>query len=242
MLDYKEWWERRSEKKFTKDMNVFWTVKKPYVPLSYVDLTTVQRSLENRSGVKFGWHDGRRFVQTALEEARLSNNWIKKIKGRRVRGEEAPYSLPAIGQLREAFRKAVPHLLFRTTEPQVSKEELRREVFEMLPDEMLKPVAKKYGVKIRKLRSLMAKTGSIEQPNSPASDPMQIATDRSIIPRENMRYFSHHGRVVEENHQKIVNESELPNYLDKGWYVVSALPSGKVVIARNNHQGETNSG
>jgi hypothetical protein len=39
-------------------------------------------------------------------------NWIRKIKGRKIRGEEQPYSKPAIEQLRAKYREALPELEF----------------------------------------------------------------------------------------------------------------------------------
>ena len=61
--------------------------------------------LEYRANANFTFHDGRRIVQTALENSGCPINWIKKIKGRKVIGEEAPYSKPLIEQLRSSMGK-----------------------------------------------------------------------------------------------------------------------------------------
>jgi hypothetical protein len=63
-----------------------------------------------KSGVNLSPHDFRRFVQTQLEAARIQPNWIRKIMGKIVRGEESPYSMPKIEQLRDAFKSAMPYL------------------------------------------------------------------------------------------------------------------------------------
>ena len=60
----------------------------------------------------FSIHDGRRLVETALENVGTPRNWIQKIKGRKVRGEDAPYSKPAIEQLRGKYREVVGDLEF----------------------------------------------------------------------------------------------------------------------------------
>ncbi|MFX1538303.1 MAG: hypothetical protein ACFFDI_29285 [Promethearchaeota archaeon] len=51
-------------------------------------------------------------METALENVATPSNWIQKIKGRKVRGEDAPYSKPAIEQLRAKYREALPDLEF----------------------------------------------------------------------------------------------------------------------------------
>ena len=51
-------------------------------------------------------------MQTALESVGCPGNWIKKIKGRKCSGEEAPYSKPAIEQLRKKYAEALPELEF----------------------------------------------------------------------------------------------------------------------------------
>lgn len=209
LKDYKEFWERRTGMKFTDDMNIFWTINKPYQPLSYTDLTTVARALCRRSGVKFGWHDGRRYVQTACEEANINPNWMKKIKGRKVRGEEAPYSRPAIEQLREAFRRAVPHLLFRTVAPRMSEEERRKQTLRDLLRIQLKDNPKE----LARIENVLAKAKTMQE------------IDEALEQKKNEN----------EDCQRIVTEKELPNYLDRGWHVVLTLPSGKIVVESNNN-------
>jgi len=63
-------------------------------------------------------------VQTALEEAGLTRNWIQKIKGRKVRSEDDAYSRPEIEKLREAYKRALPNLCFLETESLASKVEI----------------------------------------------------------------------------------------------------------------------
>ena len=51
-------------------------------------------------------------VETALEEVGIHPNWARKIRGRKVRGEESPYSQPEVEKLRAKYREAVPLLQF----------------------------------------------------------------------------------------------------------------------------------
>ena len=81
--------------------------------------------LAKRAGVEFSWHDARRYVETALEEAKINPNWCRKIRGRKIRGEENPYSKPAIEQLRTVLKEVVPKLQFLSAPAEVNEEERR---------------------------------------------------------------------------------------------------------------------
>jgi hypothetical protein len=146
-------------------------------------------------------HDGRRWVNTALEQIAISENWARKIRGRKVRGEEAPYSQPAINQLREKFREAVPLLQF-TVEPLVPKE-----VQEAIAthEEEIKKLKMQYGMRQKRYR-LEPKKQS------------KTATDGGSC-------------LDDKHCQKIVGEEELSELLANGWTFVATLPSGKVVVS-----------
>ena len=79
-------------------------------------MSTQVQVISERAGIPFSIHDGRRIVETALENVSTPRNWIQKVKGRKVRGEDAPYSKPAIEQLRHKYREALPELEFILTE------------------------------------------------------------------------------------------------------------------------------
>jgi hypothetical protein len=80
--------------------------------------------LSRRSGISWSSHDGRRILQTALENVETPNNWIKIFKGRKVSGAESPYSQPMIKQLRTKYKEALPMLQFLTptTRPETKTE------------------------------------------------------------------------------------------------------------------------
>jgi hypothetical protein len=73
---------------------------------------------------KFSPHDLRRFTQTQLETARVQPNLIRKMLGKTVRGEEAPYSRPKIEALRDAFRSALPYLSLAPSTDKSSDEKI----------------------------------------------------------------------------------------------------------------------
>jgi len=116
LMEYKEWIQNKIGREFEPDEHIFWTTttrKIGYLkPLGYGALTGFQERLTEKTGIKWRLHDGRRWVETALEKARVPANWRRKIRGRKVRGEESPYSKPKIEELREAYRTAVPYLSF----------------------------------------------------------------------------------------------------------------------------------
>jgi hypothetical protein len=122
LVNYKEWIEEKLERKLTQEEHIWLQTYTPYNPLSYEMLGNLVTLLSDRTKVSFTLHDGRRWINTALEQIGISQNWARKIRGRKVRGEEAPYSQPAIEQLRAKFREAVSLLEFTSETPTIPKE------------------------------------------------------------------------------------------------------------------------
>jgi len=112
LVNYKDWIESKVGRKLTPQDHVWLSTYKPYEPLSYAMLGNAIVALSDNAKVPFSLHDGRRWINTALEQIGISTNWARKIRGRKVKGEEAPYSQPAIEQLRAKFQEAVPLLEF----------------------------------------------------------------------------------------------------------------------------------
>jgi len=136
LLDYKDWLKRVKGLTITPESHIFIDLHPPYQSMSYSTLSKIAWTLSKRSGVKFSWHDARRYVQTALEEIKIHPNWAKKIRGRKVRGEEAPYSQPAIEQLRKAYKEAVPLLEF-TQPTDLMELKKRQEVLEEIQSKIV---------------------------------------------------------------------------------------------------------
>ena len=112
LIKYREWMTRSYGVVWTEEMKVFLSLQKPYSPLTYPGLSKTIQEISLKAGVPFSVHDGRRIVETALESAGCPRNWIQKIKGRKVRGEDAPYSKPLIEQLRTKYKEAAGELEF----------------------------------------------------------------------------------------------------------------------------------
>jgi hypothetical protein len=214
LVNYKEWLERNMGRSLTPEDNIFRETYAPGNPASYQSLGFLIWTLSQRAGVPFSWHDARRWVNTALEQIGISLNWARKIRGRMVRGEESPYSQPAIDQLREKFREAVPLLEFTSEAPTVSKETLREEVMKALEEEKLKEIAAKLHVTVEQVKTAM---------RSKAKDwEKQLAKQKIVTDGENCTNGVHC--------QRIVSEEELPALLAQGGHVAAVLPSGKVVV------------
>jgi hypothetical protein len=206
---YKQWIEKRLGRKLTADDHIFLAAQKPYEPLAYGHMGKLIWDLSREAGVPFSWHDARRYVNTAMEQIQMSPNWARKIRGRKVRGEEAPYSRPAVEQLREKFREAVPLLEFTSEKPTVTKETLREEITKALEEEKLKAIADKYHVTLEEVKTAMrSKTKGWE---------------KLLQKRKDCSNGSHC--------QRIVSEDELTKLLAGGWRFVATLPSGKCVVS-----------
>jgi len=214
LITYKEWIEKRMRRDVTPEDHIFLGLRVPFEPASYENLGWEIWQLSKNAGVPFSLHDARRWVNTALEQIGISPNWARKIRGRKVRGEEAPYSQPAIDQLREKFREAVPLLEFTSETPTVSKETLREEITRTLEEEKLKSIAEKYHVTLEQVKTAMrSKTRDWEK---------LLAKQKTAT----------NGGCSNGQHcQKIVSEDELPQLLANGWTFVATLPSGKVVVS-----------
>jgi len=125
-LEYREWYQKTFNHIWKEDDHVFLSVKDNiHEPLTKEGISRAMIHLTDRAGVEFGIHDGRIIVQTALENVKVSPQWIRKIKGRKVKGEESPYSKPAIEQLRAKYHEALPELEFLTqaTTPKMNPRE-----------------------------------------------------------------------------------------------------------------------
>jgi hypothetical protein len=112
LIKYREWMTKTHGILWNESMNVFLSLERPYNPLTYHGLSKTVEAISAKADTPFSVHDGRRIVETALESVGCPRNWIQKIKGRKVRGEDAPYSKPLIEQLRQKYKEAAAELEF----------------------------------------------------------------------------------------------------------------------------------
>jgi len=164
LIDYKDYLERVKGLKLTLENHIWIQINAPFERLGYDAFSKIAEALGQRSGVIFGWHDARRYVETALEEIKIHPNWARKIRGRKVKGEEAPYSRPAIEQLRAAYKEAVPLLEF-TQPTQITELQRRQEIAEMLTDKLIRGeplTAEDYG-NIKRYNIRLMRKGAIKE-------------------------------------------------------------------------------
>jgi hypothetical protein len=216
LITYKGWIETKMGRNVTSEDHIFLQVRMPFKPASYDILGWEIWQLSKNAAIPFSLHDARRWVNTALEQIGISSNWARKIRGRKVRGEEAPYSQPAIEQLREKFREAVPLLEFTSETSTVTKETLRAEVMNALEEQKVKEIAAKYHVPIEQVRTAM---------RSRTND-----WERAL--KKGRKTETDDGNCTNGQHcQKIVSEDDLSELLADGWTFVATLPSGKCVVS-----------
>lgn len=209
LLKYKQWMERVKGVTFTHDMHVYLTIQNPIQPIPYEALGKIVIDVARRANVEYSLHDARRYVQTALEEARLPPNWARKIRGRKVRGEEAPYSMPEIKKLRAAFKEALPFLMFRK-ETSLIELQKRQQIAEQLTDKLMRGEpfteedrtnVKRYGIRLQERAGRTATNDGSDCQNG-------------------------------QNCFKEIAENELLSYLEQGWKIIHNLQNGKVIVER----------
>lgn len=114
-------------------------------------------------------------------------------------------------QVREEYKKAIPHLaIFEVETP--SMEEIRKK--------QLLDMAKMLGhsdEKIKRIEEILAKYKSVDE----AMDKIRKLREDELLPNGGRRFKA-----------KIVCEEGLVNYIEAGWEIVKELKSGKIVIKR----------
>jgi hypothetical protein len=204
LIEYKDWLERIKGLHITPEDYVFVELHPPYKSMAMSTLSKVPTQLSKRSGVGFSWHDARRYVETALEEIRIHPNWARKIRGRKVRGEEAPYSRPAVEQLRSKYLEAVPLLEF-TQPTQLIELQKRQEAIEQIVDGLSveqKELMRRHGLSLKSLTQS-------RRPKKPET--MTNGGDCAF---------------------KEIGETELLSHLQAGWTVAHKLSDGQIIVKR----------
>lgn len=205
LINYHEWLEQKSGRKIESTQHMWLSIYEPFESLDYQVLGITVNRLAKEAGVKFSLHDGRRWVNTALEQIGISTNWARKIRGRKVKGEEAPYSQPQIEQLRAKFREAVPLLEFTSETSSTVDERLKaveKIMQDMTPEQ--RETMQRHGIK------MFSKTEAAKRKERKEKETCDDG----------------------EHCQRVVNEAELPDLLAQGWHASIVLPSGKIVVER----------
>jgi len=209
-------------REFEPEDKVWRNLYAPYEPLSYDRLGNLIVELSKNAGVRFSLHDGRRWVETALEEVGIQPNWARKIRGRKVRGEESPYSQPEIEKLRAKYREAIPLLQFTIEAPKSSDNAL------LSKKETLILMAKNvFGVKDEEIKTVFRSV------RAPRTIEAEIKALEEEIAKEQKRRQTptNNDRANGKHCQRIVSEADLGGMLTQGGRVVAVLPSGKIVVS-----------
>jgi hypothetical protein len=219
LIFYHDWLEAKMGCKLTPDDHIFLEISRPYKekgslpqivkynPLEYDTLGTMICRLSKNAGVKFTWHDARRYVNTALEQIAISSNWAREIRGRSVRGEEAPYSRPAIDQLRAKFAEAVPLLEFMSETPK--------------------------GVDDR-LKALADFKASLTPEQQEQARAANLMFRKDVSEPRRKKEECEDGKHCGEEEYKQVGANKLLQYLKDGWKITHDLPNGEVIICKDS--------
>jgi len=211
---YRAWRESREES-ITSDSPLFATVDMNLKRLSTRQVRRIlERSCEGKS-FRFSPHDLRRFTQTQLEAARVQPNWIRKMLGKKVRGEEAPYSRPKIEQLRDAYRSALPFLTLapETDEARVWKTQARQNL------EMLTKLGVMPQSEFNRLQEWLMRS----------SNPDQFYSEIKPVSGEFKRL---NEQLDNGTHQVVDNEDIMLELLNDGWELVRELNGSKFLMKK----------
>ena len=244
---YLEWRKRVKNEQLTDDSFLFTRLDAIGQPLNGQALIKIVKEACERTGVEhFSPHDFRRAFQTNLEAAGVPTNWVKKMTGHKLSGEENPYSIPKIEQLRESYMKAEPKLSV-TVKTESDFDRVKREVESLR--ERLKLPDKEFQKQLQQV-----------YPNLKPYDwfspkPQREATPEEIKAYEEaMREYDRQrlkNEILEEigltkdkkdkktmtngngeYESKIVLEKELTGYLNSGWEFVASLNHEKYLVRR----------
>jgi len=219
LVEYKKWIQKRTGRSITSKDKIYVMIRSPFEPCGYDRIGSIFIEMSERAGVSFSPHDARRYVQTALEEARIPANWARKIRGRKVRGEEAPYSKPAIEKLRQFYREdGVDKLQFLTPE---KIDEKQRRIQAIIDNARMMGVSED---KIATIARMVARK-EVTSPNEVIRLLKRETQTKAEDPNDCAN--GEHCEQFEE-----IRESELLPYLQNGWTIVHNLQNGNVIIRK----------
>ncbi|MHA1581978.1 MAG: tyrosine-type recombinase/integrase [Candidatus Baldrarchaeia archaeon] len=156
-------------------------------------------------------HSFRKFFRTMLEVAGVKRSFREFLLGHKGDYLDESYFRPFEEQVREEYKKAIPHLTILEVETPSIEEIRRKQLIDM---------AKLLGFseeKIKKIEEILAKYKSVDE----AMDEIRKLREEEMLPNG--------GRKIQV---KLVSEKELVNYLETGWEIIKELKSGKIVIKR----------
>jgi len=201
LIDYKDWQEKRLGRGVKPEEHIWLDLRAPYTPLAYDALSSIMTRLSKETGVGFTLHDGRRWVTTCLEQTSINPNWIRKIRGRKIKGEENPYSQPNVEALRAKFREAASLLEF-TSETSGAVED-----------------------RLKDLEKFKASLTPEQKETAARAGIMRFARKKAEKKTEKCPDGKHCGENFEQ-----VKECDLLGYLKEGYEIVHKLANGDLIM------------
>jgi hypothetical protein len=195
--------ESRGEK-ITKDSPIFIIDERPYTRMTIHALSTHLYRIHKRSGINFSSHRLRKFFETYMALTVRHPIVLKYWMGHAVRGKKS--------------RDIESRYILPPTPEQLK---LYKEAYKNIDlsggtvEERVKAIEGIMGTMSDDQKDLMRKFGVTMMRKKEKVDESEEKTERD---------------AEEPNVQKIVSESELAENLASGWRVVTALPSGKIII------------
>ena len=125
----------------------------------------------------------------------------------------------------EEYRKAIPHLSILEGQLVLSREELRKELFTQLPDELFNDLAAKHGLTSSQIKNLLAKAEPIKEDADADTDndtKIRNITTKTSSTKDNDK---------NEDCQKMIDPNELEQHLNNGWHYIAQV-NGKIVIEK----------
>jgi integrase len=214
-LDYRQ----RKGEKITKDSPLIASLSGK--PLSPENLSTIFNRLSKKVGFKTSPHRFRKFFESHLGMS-VPSLLVKKWMGHAI-GVEASYLLPPLEKQAAKYAEGYRELDLFKTEANVFQQRMQQ-LSDLL--DLMHTTGQFSDEKYEGLKNEMKMYRSVEDINK------GLTRVREQGLENDMRYFAQKKakNCKDGNCQKIISEDELAEYLANDWKVVTALPSGKLVI------------
>jgi hypothetical protein len=170
------------------------------------------RYVERGENLRF--HQFRKFLNSSLQTAGIVKDVRNYVIGHKLSGTDRAYTADL---RRKAYQDAESYMIISRT----STPEMERVKKEMLL-ELWREQAKMLGIDPLKVR--------IERQKDLGREPDLIEEKEALQNEIKKMTVTASKTASADDCQKIVSEEDLPYMLDRGWRVVTTLPSGKIII------------
>lgn len=160
-------------------------------------------------------HTLRKFFRTSMELAGVSKSFTEKMMGHKGYLDQA-YFKPAVDQMVNEYRKAIPNL---TVMEEVKYEQVRRR--QLLDTARLLGFSEE---KMKRLEEVLARAKTVDE----AVAEFKKLKDPEISENNNT-FINDNGFEA-----KVVDDSMLIAYVERGWDVVKELNDGRFIVRKQN--------